>query len=326
MYYICTNRTRHASSIAHPGGSFFINKMNKEDYPKSVLTLDDQIALLKERGLKIEDDTLAKHYLKNISYYRLQGYWWEFQKDKSNHVFKDNVSFDDVINLYTFDRKLRLIIFDIIERVEIALRTKMVYYLSIELGHWWFDESKNFFNKDYFNELKEDIEKELNRSKEIFIEKHYEKYGVSNKPPAYKTLEVLSFGSLSKLYNNLNNGIQAKKRIAKEFDLPNYNFLKSWLQSFNTLRNIIAHHSRLWNRNLHISPKILGNPTSDFISIPKNEKSMYYSVSCLLYVINKVSSGHTLKEKIKKLLKDSEFISLDEMGFPSDWEEQPLWS
>ena len=130
---------------------------------------------------------------------------------------------------------------------------------------------------------------------------------------------------MSKLYSNLNNNIGAKDRIAKEFDLPNSGFLKSWLLSFNTIRNIIAHHSRLWNRQLHISPKILGRPNSDFISTPDNEHSMYYAISCLLYVLNKVSPGHRLKVKIKDLLYDNKFVDLQEMGFPINWEEQPLW-
>ena len=78
--------------------------MNKEDYPKKVLTLNNQITQLKERGLVIDNDNIAENYLKNISYFRLQGYWWEFQVDKQNHKFKEGTNFNDVINLYTFDK------------------------------------------------------------------------------------------------------------------------------------------------------------------------------------------------------------------------------
>ena len=201
----------------------------------------------------------------------------------------------------------------------------MVYYLSIELGHWWFEEKNNFFNEDFFDESIKEIETELNRTKEVFIEKHYVKYGVEYMPPAYKTLEIVSFGCLSKLYSNLNNHIGSKDRIAKEFDLPNSNFLKSWLLSFTTIRNIIAHHSRLWNRQLHFPPKVLGKPNSDFISAPVNERSMYYSISCLLYVLNKVSPGHSLKVKIKNLLQENKFVDMEKMGFPENWEAEPLW-
>lgn len=299
--------------------------MSKEDYPKKILTLDKQITQLKDRGLVVDDDKLAKNYLKNISYFRLQGYWWEFQVDKENHKFKKGTNFNDIINLYTFDRKLRLLLFDVIERIEIALRTKLIYYPSIELGQWWFEDKGNFFNEIYFDESIEEIEKELKRTKEIFITKHYEKYGTEHKPPAYKTLEIVSFGCLSKLYSNLKNDINSKDRIAIEFDLPNPNFLKSWLLTFNTLRNVIAHHSRLWNRKIHFPPKVLGKPNSDFVGPPEDERSMYYLVSCLLYVLNKVSPGHSLKQKIKNLLNENEFVDIEEMGFPKDWEDQPLW-
>ena len=217
--------------------------------------------------------------------------------------------------------KLRLLLFDVLERVEIALRTKMVYYPSIELGQWWFEDKDNFYNASI-----EEIEKELQRTKEVFIEKHYENYGKTHKPPAYKTLEIVSFGCLSKLYSNLHDNIKLKNRIAVEFDLPNYHFLKSWLRSFNTIRNIIAHHSRLWNRKLHFPPKVLGKPKSDFISPPEDERSMYYLISCLLYVLNKVSPDHSLKQKIKNLLQENDFVNLEEMGFPKNWEKQPLWN
>lgn len=299
--------------------------MDKEDYPKKILTLNEQIAQLKDRGLIIVDDQTAKNYLKNISYFRLQGYWWEFQTDKKDHKFIEGTNFNDVINLYTFDRKLRLLLFDVLERIEIALRTKLVYYPSIELGQWWFEEKDNFHSEDYFKESIGEIEKELSRTKEVFIQKHYENYGTKHRPPAYKTLEIISFGCLSKLYSNLKNEIIAKDRIAVEFDLPNANFLRSWLQSFNTVRNFIAHHSRLWNRKLHFAPKILGKPNSDFISKPDDERSMYYVISCSLYVLNKVSPGHSLKEKMKGLLLNHN-INLEEMGFPDDWETQPLWN
>ncbi len=299
--------------------------MKKEDYPKKILALDKQIAQLKDRGLIIDDDKIAKNYLKNISYFRLQGYWWEFQVNKENHKFLESTNFNDVINLYTFDRKLRLLLFDVLERIEIALRSKLVYYPSIELGQWWFEDKDNFFNEYFFVESINEIEKELERTKEIFIEKHYEKYGAEHKPPAYKTLEIVSFGCLSKLYSNLKNDLSSKDRIAVEFDLPNSNFLKSWLMSFNTIRNIIAHHSRLWNRKLHFPPKVLGKPNSAFINSPEDERSMYYLISCLLYVLNKVSPGHSLKQKIVTLLKENEFVDMEEMGFPKDWKEQPLW-
>jgi abortive infection bacteriophage resistance protein len=299
---------------------------DKKDYPKKIISFDKQIERLQERGMIINDVATAQGFLKNISYFRLQGFWWHFQTDADEHTFKADTKFEDVIALYTFDRQLRLLMFDALERIEIALRSKMVYYLSIELDQWWFESREYFFNEKFFEESLEEITKELRRTKEIFIQAHYDNYGTEHRPPAYKTLEVVSFGCISKMYSNLNNDIKAKDRIAKEFNLPNHNFLKSWLQTFNTVRNFIAHHSRLWNRSMDIAPKSLYKSEFDFIEIPQNVHSLYHCLSCILFVLNKISPGHSLKAKIIELLDENDFLDLGEMGFPAHWKEQPLWS
>lgn len=91
-------------------------------YNKQPLTVDEQIAQLIERGLSISDSNLASHFLSHISYYRLAGYWWPMQSEpKEDHVFKPGSKFEDVISLYNFDRELRIIIFDAIEKIEISL-------------------------------------------------------------------------------------------------------------------------------------------------------------------------------------------------------------
>jgi hypothetical protein len=148
------------------------------------------------------------------------------------------------------------------------------------------------------------MDKELRRTKEVFINTHYQKYGAHHRPPAYKSLEVISFGCLSKLYANLDNKIVAKDRIAKEMNLPNSSFLTSWLKTFNLIRNIIAHHSRIWNRKVHFAPKFLHSTAFQFIEKPDSDQSMYYCTSCILFVLNKVSPGHSIKEKLIELFEN----------------------
>lgn len=101
---------------------------------KTPSSIADQIALLKKRGLLFNDEQSAHHFLENISYYRLKGYWWDMKNDFTLHTFKPGSYFEDIIERYNFDRQLRLILFDAIERIEIALRTKMIYHLSISFG------------------------------------------------------------------------------------------------------------------------------------------------------------------------------------------------
>src|SRR6056297_2428597 len=109
-------------------------------FTKKALSVSEQICQLGTRGLNVKDKITAGHHLLNIGYYRLSGYWWPMQSDKVKHIFKADSCFLNVIYLYKFDRKLRLIVFEIIEQIEISLRTKMTYYLSQEIGPWWFED------------------------------------------------------------------------------------------------------------------------------------------------------------------------------------------
>lgn len=145
-------------------------------YNKHPTTVDDQIVQLKTRGLQISNDSLARHYLSNVSYYRLAGYWWPMQSDKVNHIFKPNSKFEDVIALYNFDRELRLLLFDIIERIEIGLRTKMIHHLSHEHGAWWFQKADLFIDSRQYIKTIASLEEELERSKDIFIKDHLKRY------------------------------------------------------------------------------------------------------------------------------------------------------
>lgn len=104
---------------------------------KPAISIQDQIALLQSRNMAFINAADAPHFLSNISYYRLKGYWWEMQADKVNHHFINESVFEDVIDLYNFDRHFRLIVFNAIERIEISLRSKLIYHLSITHGLEW---------------------------------------------------------------------------------------------------------------------------------------------------------------------------------------------
>ena len=136
-------------------------------YSKPAIDIDQQIAQLKRRGLLIADESAAKAALQNISYYRLAGYWWPMQADKASHLFKPNSTFDNVIALYDFDRELRLLIFDVIERIEIAFRTRLIYHLSLDVSPWWFEDGANFKNATEHTETLLAIDRELGKTKEV---------------------------------------------------------------------------------------------------------------------------------------------------------------
>lgn len=275
------------------------------------------------------DESLAEHYLNNISYYRLAGYWWPMQADKVNHLFKTNSRFENVVALYSFDSELRLLLFNAIERIEIGLRTRMINHLAHEVDPWWFENPLIFKNKLAFAVNLKAIDRDLKNSKEVFIRQHYQKYHAdSRRPPAWKTLEVVSFGLLSKLYGNLGSHFESKDTIAKEINTVNHTFLRTWLQSLSQIRNICAHHGRLWNKNLPGRPKLLPRPPAPWLTLVppvSQHHALYVHVCCMKYLLDAISPGHRFTLKLKTLFCKYPSVDLDALGFSKIWDKEPLW-
>ena len=283
-----------------------------------------------------KDEQSAHHFLENISYYRLKGYWWDMQDDVTSHTFKPNTYFDDVIDRYNFDRRLRLILFDAIERIEIALRTKMIYHLSMKYGGLWYLDSNLFettslpsdptvtIHQNTINELN----KEFNRSQEIFIKDQKRRYP-NQDADAWKILEVASMGTLSKLYKNLKHQLPEKATIAQEMGLNLHSELSSWLEAITYVRNIIAHHSRLWSRNMVKVPIVnLNNPKSDWLNhllLPVQSKKSFLIISSMIYLCNEITPNHHIKIKILNLFESTPHLPIYKLGFLNNWEKHPIW-
>ena len=191
---------------------------------KPAYTICDQIALLKQRGMLFCNETLAYGLLKDISYYRLKGYWWDTQSDTQQHLFQPDTYFEDIIERYNFDRQLRKILFEGIEQIEIAVRTKLIYHLSLAYGGLWYlnpalfnpaIKTYNGVSKTVHIWVLDELQKEFNRSQEVFIKDHQRRYP-EQPADAWKTLEVASMGTLSKLYKNLKVDLPEKGLIANE--------------------------------------------------------------------------------------------------------------
>ena len=218
--------------------------MEYSKLPKSHI---QQIEMLKERGLLIQDEEHALKQLSIISYFRLANYLRPMEFDKITHQFKHNSYFENALSLYYFDKKLRALVFTAIQSIEIALRTRMIHHVSMKYGAFWFMDNSICIDEKMFQENLLRIRREVNRSKEDFIQEHFSKYNSPTLPPVWKTLEVISFGTLSKLYCNLSDNV-VKKRIARDFNLPQHLYLESWVKCAAVLRNCVAHHARIWNR------------------------------------------------------------------------------
>lgn len=230
-------------------GLFIGVDVEKIKFKKPAISVNEQISLLKSRGLSILDENLAFKILSNITYYRLSAYMKFYQHDEK---FVAGTTFDDVINLYNFDNELKTLIFENIRLVEIALRTKICLHMCTNYGSHWFYDKNNFKSeKDYLKTL-EILENEKGLKKDTFIKYYFQKYSEPDLPPFWMIVEVLSMGDLSKILSGLN--FKDLKQIARDLTPNHYTapVLTNWIHVLATIRNICAHHSRLWNRTLKI--------------------------------------------------------------------------
>jgi len=296
-------------------------------YSKETLTIQQHIDQLKQRGLIIKDEKFSSHYLAHISYYRLAGYWWPMQADKVDHKIKPNSKFEDVLSLYNFDSELRVLLFDVIEKIEISLRTKLIYHLSHEFDPWWFQNSSLFIDTQAWVQTLAKLQEEIDRSKDTFIKEHKKKYNDDHRfPPSWKALELTSFGALSKLYGNLKNDVESKDIIAKEFGAVNHTYLPSWLQSIAEIRNYCAHHGRLWNKNLPGTPKLLTKPPHRWVKeVPTDHQKLYMHLCLMRYILNIISPSNSFGGDLSKLLNNYPSVDPNALGFKVDWQNEALW-
>jgi abortive infection bacteriophage resistance protein len=240
-------------------------------------------------------------------------------------TYVQGATFDRVLELYLFDREFRLLLFDTIEKIEIAFRTQMSYRHSLAHGPFWFVDQKHFIDANLWRKHLKDVDSDVERAKEVFKDHFFSKYDEEERMPIWMTSEVLSFGTLSKIFRNLVNSPE-KKDISQHFGIGNPKVLESWLQVMTYTRNICAHHGRLWNRILTNKPTNLARPTNVWLSsAPRNDKS-YFLICCFLYMLRAINPNTRFVTKFKNLLGRYPTIDKKAMGFPDKWDEDPFWN
>lgn len=314
-------------------------------YSKPALTIDQQIDLLERRGLSIPDHTRTARHLSNISYYRLSAYMLPYRIIDSNgkHLdqFVPGTTWDDVFNLYKFDRKLRLLVFDAIERIEIALRTQVIYQLSHKYGPHWQD-TRSIFKPpqhirktgrtyDVFKDIQNHINEQLNANKKVnFIEHYLNTYNNPPTPPSWMSVELLYFSELSKICQHLSLR-KDRTDLANAFGVKDDSVFCSWLHTLNYIRNICAHHARLWNILLDITPTKYFNKDVSKIWLTDSEvqtaqsSKLYYTLCIILYLLQTINPKSKFRIHFKDLLAQYPSVNVGYMGFPPGWEAHPLW-
>ena len=305
-------------------GLRFLYKFMK--YTKQPIDIPSQLDMLKQRGLIFRNEDIALKHLRSISYFRLANYWRQMEEDNITHQFLPNSYFEDIISIYHFDRELRNLIFSAIQNIEVALRTRIIHFYSLEHGAFWFMDENLFKDKVIHETCLVNIRKEINRSNEEFLKEHFAKYDEPEFPPVWKVLEVVSFGTLSKLFYNIKD-TNVKKQVAKSFNLPQYIYLESWIKSAVILRNACAHHSRLWNKRFPWKPQLPQElPLIWVNNVSIRPFKLYAQLCYLAYLEQSIDLNSNLKNKLLALFKSHPNINLKAMGFPENWQSEPLWN
>lgn len=277
---------------------------------KTPTTFEEQMKLLLSRNLIIEDVDKAYDFLTNVNYYRLSAYMLSY---KTEDRFVEGTTFNIIKNTYYFDKKLRFILLEQLESIEVALRTHLSYEIAHKYGATGYLKKGIFqYEKrhdEFIQHIKQQIEKQR---REIYIQHHFTKY--QGKFPVWVVVEILSLGTLSLLYKNLLPSLQ--KEIAEKYYGINSKYLTSWLHTLTDIRNICAHHSRLFNKKLVSQPALFKRIVKSGICTDKLFSVIY--IMCRLSRADE-QTQHFIT-KLSALIEEYEEIDITLLGLHKDWE------
>lgn len=304
------------------------------NFDKQPTTIEEQADLLAKRGLLVTDRGRLLRELRTIGYYRLSAYWLYFEvKPMTGQTrskrFVPGTRHEDVVDLYIFDRKLRLMIMEAIERVEVALRASWTNRLSLAHGaHAHLDPS--FFKDPGAHVLMlAKLEHAVARSTEAFVSHYRKKYCAPSMPPLWAVTEMMTLGELSKWYAMTMSNI-VRGQVARDLGLPNKEIVEGVIQVLAHVRNLCAHHARLWNRRFVKRLPNIKRYRGDIITEakdPRKASNLIYNVLVVCMRLLRAQSPQTsypgrLTELIETVGEDRR----DAMGFPRDWRTRPAWT
>ncbi len=290
--------------------------------------------------MSIADSHRASAYLERVGYYRLSGYWYSLREstktansqDTIHDTFRQGTTFDQVIDLYVFDKTLRILLLDAIERIEVALRTSVALCLGRYAPCAHYDPK--FLNKRFHQNGQHGVwisrlDEATQRSREDFIKHYRSKYTLPI--PIWIAVELWDFGMLSHFLSGMRD--RDLDRIASRYGLQRRILLCSWVRGINFVRNLCAHHCRLWNRIIIDQPmptKIGELKEFDHLAADRHAQSRLYGILCVIRFLLRTSNpssswAHRLRTHIATF-PQSTALSIRHMGIPRDWTTLALWS
>lgn len=257
-------------------------------------TVEKQIEIFENRGLELDlGNEKVKEILLDIGYYRLGFYWNPFQID-SNHNFEEGAKFSNVLALYYLDVDLKNILIKALNRIEINIRTKIVYHVSNNYpeNSTWF-ASKRIMNTRFVDSLP-DYYNDNFKKNNVPIKKHHQKYENDIYAPAWKTLEFLTFGTVFRIYQELKEE-NLKIKIANEYGIKKVKVFENFVRTIIFIRNICAHSGVLFDSN---TPKEIA--TTPLIRFNNNNRhSLDSSIKVILYFMGYISENRKIEMKIE---------------------------
>lgn len=291
-------------------------------YEKPYMALCELADRLVSRGLSADRDDLIEH-LRDVGYFRLSGYWNIFMHPDG--TFREGVSFTDVWRLYTFDRQLRLVCLDAVERVEVWLRARLAHLLARDQGPFGYLEPEGLPRLDAERQaaFMMRCRAECARSSEPFAVHFRERYGdAHDMPPIWTLANMMDFGSVLTLYRGASAEI--RNEVASEIGVA-ARVLESWLVAINTLRNCCAHHARLWNREFGTKPKIPRDAAWHEPVQVRNDR-LFGLLTLLSFLLRTAAPDTGWRGRLLALLAPLTVDDLRRMGFPDGWERCPMWA
>lgn len=332
-YFSTTPPRRPSPEELNTGGFLFPASPIFMKFDKQVTSITSQITLLTERGMIVECDELASRWLQTVGYYRLSAYWLPYERPPTegqtrSKQFKDGTCFEQIIDLYVFDRRLRLLVLEAIERIEIATRAGWVQAMTIEYGAHAHIMPECFASGWKHVQMLAKISNRLEDSSEVFIRHYTTKYSEPYSPPLWAVTELMTFGDLSK-WVEATKRPQILSQLARDVGLPTKEVLTGVLHVLSYVRNVCAHHNRLWNRSIvKPLPKIKRFRT-DLVCEQDSEqlsKRLYNVLVVLTHMMRHQAPDTTYPNRLCTLLETRNQGQLKAMGFPDDWRSRNVWS
>ncbi len=297
-------------------------------FSKPALDVSAQIELLKQRGMSFPDMERALRALSHVNYYRLRAYWLPYEQvggAADVHKFQPSTSFDEVFSLYVFDRDLRLLLLEAIERVEIAVRTHWAQVLAEKYGSHAYLDPILFNKQDIHQSCLNSLDEELGRSKETFVKHYMAKYSDPSRPPIWAISELLTLGQLSKWLGNTKLRSD-RQGVASRLKMDEVVVCK-FAHHLTHVRNICAHHGRIWNRKLTLTMTIPSRPSELSVQFNKAEdRRIFNTLVMLCWCIKQINPGTTWPARLKTLLESRSEAQLSAMGAMRGWSSRAPWT